>query len=161
MTIRSRYLISFFALLTLVGFCDCYTIYVSNVNHLKQTEWVSKLDRNAKKANCYFLSFRNVPDQIKLSWSKLSIEIFNQKITVVFLSEIKLFIEFITINQTFKDLYNPRLAIDGDAINCMKEKISNTEIIAINHSKLTRWISIKKLNGKGKDALSGYPIGFL
>jgi hypothetical protein len=161
MTIRARYLVSFFALLTLVSFCDSFKTSVSNVNHLKQTEWVTKLNRNRKKATCYYLAFLNTPDKVISSWSKLAIETFNQKVTVVFLSQIRFFIEIITINQTLKELYNPRLAIDGYAIYCMNEKRSNTEKIVFNHSKLIRWISLRKINGKGKDVSVGYPIGFL
>jgi hypothetical protein len=168
MRVHPKYLVTFFALLILVGFCDWYPISILNGKNLKQTEWVTSENRKGKRTKCYYYNHSDyrTSNITALPWSKESIKLYGQLLSVVFLSQIKTFNCQIISNLVQKRLHFPRLSIDDYANFCMREEIlpssNGTGKIGYKHLLSRKWIILRRnSNGKEKDVLDGCLIGFL
>ncbi len=168
MRVQPGYLFAFFALLILVGFCDCYPISIPNVNTIKQTEWVTYENKSGKRTRCYYYNHSEyrASNITVLPWSIESIILYGQILSVVFLSQIKIFNYQIIFSLVQKRMHFPRLSIDDYTNSCMREEIltssNGTGNKVYKHLLSRRWVILRRnSNGKEKDVLDGYLIGFL
>ncbi len=162
MSIRARYIISIFAFLFLGGLCDCYPVSIPIEKYLKQTEWViyqNRKDKNAKYCRFKYLPCYSSSNKPVLTWSEAFNKRFNQKLSVALSIQVKFFINHISIHLIQKRIYFPRLSIDGNTNSCLWNKTGKK---VYNHLFSIKWIILRRhLNGKEKDVLDGFQIGFL
>jgi hypothetical protein len=169
MRLRLRYLLSFFGLLILVGFCDCYPITILKSNYLKQTEWIIYQNDRRKRERCYHLqksacsiiSIKSATNYFK-DYNKT----YDQELLTAFLSQIKIYKNRILITSFRKRIYFPRLSIDGYNLTHKRNEIlsSSKSIVknVCNHLLSRTWIVQRKSpKGKEKDVSDGCLIGFL
>lgn len=160
--VQVRYISTFFAFLSLIGFGLCTPISVSNENYLKQTEWVIRKNKVARKKVLYFTDYLNLTflKHNTHSWFKEYVRLYDQIIIVKILSQIRSGNVNIFYDKLIKRLCFPRMSIDGYDNFCMNSK--TTESTRCNHLLTSRWINIKRnINSKEKEDLDGCRTGFL
>lgn len=142
MKIQPGYLLSFLAFLVLSGFCDCFPVSVSNGDYLKQSEWVTRDVRKINSAKIYYFQFTGKKIcSIRDAGSRPrdSNELYNQRILLNLLSQVKLFVNRIIINILPARYYFPRLSIDDHIISLKRDRLISVLFqpgnIMCNHSK--------------------------